>query len=691
MNKKSFYKNSMIFAIFILLMGASFLPVISGSINDLNNSSNEKSLSLNNDLVAYWSFDEGSGGTVYDDSGNGHDGTINGASWTTGICDDALRFDGGNDYISFSSSVLSTPPYSVCTWVKPDTVDPSKNRYIIANGGHNQEVSGFYMALAENYTHHLFYQYQFGGTKINGDHGVSYKQATSTGWTFLCGTWDGSLIENNFRFYINGIRVSNVDIFPVTGGSSYNLRIGKPIAQSNYYWDGLIDEVRIYDKVLSSSEISTLYNTPCGNNQAPNIPDIPIGPTGLDIDEVGTFSTSATDPDNDWVQYRFDWNASGNHDYTSWTDLDISGHMDSRTHSWSSPGLYDVKSQARDKHGMTSSWSSSLTVSVPPYNNPPNIPDTPSGPSLLEVDESGTFTTSGTDPDDDMVQYRFDWNDGTISSWTSLGASGHSDSKSHSWSSSGTYYVRAQTRDEYNTVSGWSDSLSVTVTGGGNNPPYTPSKPSGPANGNVDESYSYSASTTDPDGDSVRYYFDWDDGTGDWTSYGSSGSTKSLSHSWSSIGSYNVRVRASDSHGSQSSFSPSLTVTITSDDENQPPGKPFITGPTSGKTGNSYTYTAYTTDPEGDDVFYWFYWDDGEEDGWEGSYASGETCEKSHIWTAEGTYSIKVKAKDEFSLESEWSDSLSIEMPKNKLISLFHYYFEQQPILKIILERFLYA
>ena len=51
---------------------------------------------------------------------------------------------------------------------------------------------------------------------------------------------------------------------------------------------------------------------------------------------------------------------------------------------------------------------------------------------------------------------------------------------------------------------------------------------------------------------------------------------------------------------------------------------------------------------------------------WLGPYNSGETVEAGHIWTDNGTYEIILKAKDDYSLESEWSDPLSVSMPRNK-------------------------
>jgi hypothetical protein len=102
-----------------------------------------------------------------------------------------------------------------------------------------------------------------------------------------------------------------------------------------------------------------------------------------------------------------------------------------------------------------------------------------------------------------------------------------------------------------------------TLTAYFNAPPNTPSKPDGKTSGYTGISYPYSTSTTDDDDDYVRYEFDWGDGsttmTGCW--YGS-GSTATASHSWSSPGTYNVKVKAQDIHGDNSCWSPYLNVTI---------------------------------------------------------------------------------------------------------------------------------
>ena len=307
-------------------------------------------------------------------------------------------------------------------------------------------------------------------------------------------------------------------------------------------------------------------------------------------------------------------------------------------------------------------------------NSPPDTPSTPSGPSFRGVGQSGFYKTSATDLDGDMVQYRFDWDASgshEYSGWSTLGSSGFEFSMSHSWNS-GTYVVKSQARDEHGDTSGWSNGLTVIVTE--NNAPDIPSAPIGPTNVSAGSSYDYSTSTTDQDNDNVKYGWDWNsDGIVDvWTDFYSSGTTISTSNSWSNIGTYLVTVKAEDTEGSQSMFSIPLEVVVNVP-SNLPPDIPNISGPTSGKAGNSYTYSVITTDPEGDQVFYLFDWDDGTTSGWKGPFNSGSIYDISHVWNDEGTYSLKVKAKDINDLESDW-ETLQISMPKN-ILYLFKFLF----------------
>jgi len=412
-----------------------------------------------------------------------------------------------------------------------------------------------------------------------------------------------------------------------------------------YYVMAKAQDIHGADSAVSSSLTVAISNRP------PNTPSTPSGPTSGYTGTSYTYSTSATDPDGNQVRYYFNW-GDGTGTWTGWVS---SGSTVGASHSWSSLGTYYVKAYAQDYYGAVSGWSSSLTVAI--SNRPPNTPSKPSGPTSGYTGTSYTYSTSATDPDGDQVKYCFDWGDGTTKTWTGFVSSGVSASASHSWSSPGTYYVKAKAQDYYGAESGYSSSLTVAVVISSNNEPNTPNRPSGETLGYVGPSYSYSysTSTTDPDGDSVRYWLWWDDDTGNWTNWVSSGSSASASHSWSSPGTYYVRAQAQDIHGAYSSLSSSLNVTIV----NRLPNTPSTpSGPTSVCTGTSYTYSTRTTDPDTNQTRYYFDWGDGTWT-WTDWLWSGSTAYASHSWCS-GTYYVKAKAQDTWGGESGWSNNLKV-------------------------------
>ncbi|MEO0100062.1 MAG: PKD domain-containing protein [candidate division WOR-3 bacterium] len=101
---------------------------------------------------------------------------------------------------------------------------------------------------------------------------------------------------------------------------------------------------------------------------------------------------------------------------------------------------------------------------TPPANNPPNTPQTPSGPSSGQVNVSYNFTTSTTDPDGDSVAYQFDWGDGNQSNWSSFLPSGTSITMAKSWSNAGTYSIKARAKDKKGGISDWSPAHGVIIT-----------------------------------------------------------------------------------------------------------------------------------------------------------------------------------------------------------------------------------
>jgi hypothetical protein len=97
---------------------------------------------------------------------------------------------------------------------------------------------------------------------------------------------------------------------------------------------------------------------------------------------------------------------------------------------------------------------------------------------------------------------------------------------------------------------------------------------------------------------------------------------------------------------------------------NKPPNIPERpTGRATGKPGVMYLYSSMSTDPEGQQLCYQWDWGDGNFSDWLGPVASGQATMVTHSWPAQGSYEVRVKCRDTFNEESDWSDPLLVTMP----------------------------
>jgi hypothetical protein len=190
------------------------------------------------------------------------------------------------------------------------------------------------------------------------------------------------------------------------------------------------------------------------------------------------------------------------------------------------------------------------------------------------------------------------------------------------------------------------------ITAVANEPPSPPSI-NGPNSGRIGIEYTYTFLSTDPEGSDLYYYIDWGDGQNtEWIGPYPSREEIKINHAWEHQGTYTIYAKAKDTLNAESDWS-WFEVTIVG---NNPPSAPNIDGPTSGNPGIEYNYSFLSTDPDGDDVFYFVDWGDGTVEYWNGPHSSGEIIEIGHEWPYTGVFNIKAKAKDTYDAESDWSD-----------------------------------
>jgi len=197
-----------------------------------------------------------------------------------------------------------------------------------------------------------------------------------------------------------------------------------------------------------------------GGNKAPVKPAAPTGPDMRAVGIDGSYTAKTTDPDNDSIAYQFDWGAG---DTSGWSLFVKSGDSVTRTKTWTTAGTYQVMVRARDIKGNVSAWSPALTVTVR-VNQVPEQPAMPTGPYSGVPNRTYYFYATATDPDNDMVQFRFYWGDGDTSDWGGFVASGGRDSAAHTFNVGGLYQIQVQVRDKLGGESFWSEPLNFVVT-----------------------------------------------------------------------------------------------------------------------------------------------------------------------------------------------------------------------------------
>ncbi len=202
-------------------------------------------------LVAHWTFDEGSGTIAYD-SGGDNDGTLIGDPvWTRGQIDGALSFDGSGDYVNIGSTVThNLANGTFAAWICP--LDMGRYcgihnfAYVIGAAywpgelGFRVSGDGGGFATVQNTTYQGFY--------IPPD---TFFEGT---WYHVALTWDGS----DWKGYVNGVEKGSLPSTLGTSASSpRDTLIGR--GWDGCSWNGVIDDVRIYNTALSGEEVEQLY------------------------------------------------------------------------------------------------------------------------------------------------------------------------------------------------------------------------------------------------------------------------------------------------------------------------------------------------------------------------------------------------------------------------------------------------
>jgi chitodextrinase len=238
-----------------------------GNVGPYSNVAGATTLGTNPQLVAAYSFDEGTGTTVTDLSGHGNNGTIANAAWAaTGKFGKALTFNGSSAVVTIpdAPSLHLTTGMSIEAWVNP-SVAASDWKDIVYKANDNYYLEGatpggrpaIGVTIAGSATE------AFGGAAL----------AVNT-WSFLAATYDGTTL----RFYVNGIQVGSQARTGAITTSANPLQIGGDGLYGQFF-QGMIDEVRVYNAALSTGQIQADMATATGGSS----PAVLFSPAALDL------------------------------------------------------------------------------------------------------------------------------------------------------------------------------------------------------------------------------------------------------------------------------------------------------------------------------------------------------------------------------------------------------------------------
>jgi len=215
-------------------------------------------------LIGYWSFDEDQGQVAQDSSAFRHNGTLqNSPNWTNGHNNAALSFDGFDDHvlIPFNQRLDGLTSITISIWAfldsNPDTTSGNDWRLLFGNASEGSRPFGLILEQNGKLSASVYVAEERQVIRTSVDDAFPLRD-----WVYITFSYNGT--TGQMQLYLNDTLVverngnpGNIDSAPE---EPFSISMKKPASIEDVHaWPGLLDEVRLYNRVLSQSEILQLY------------------------------------------------------------------------------------------------------------------------------------------------------------------------------------------------------------------------------------------------------------------------------------------------------------------------------------------------------------------------------------------------------------------------------------------------
>jgi hypothetical protein len=301
--------------------------------------------------VGLWHLNGQFGDTdAFDSSGKGNNGKLGGSApnrWTVGRQNDAVAFD-GNGYVATNKpSIRTDATFTVSAWVRLDALD-TVWRTAVSQDGPN--VSAFTLQVHPTSHKWRFMMPSTSAQDSPRTFAESNVAAVVGRWTHLAGVFDQS--TGKLSLYVDGVLQSSTGTQAAPWNAPGNVQIGRAWYAGKYVdqFRGAVDEVRLYDRLLSENEVHALATAPTAGEGFWTLDGDPRDYSGND--RVGTLSGGAS-----WSQYG----AVG----TGSVELDgVSGQMTTGQQAVRTDNSFTVSAYAR-LMGETGDWQAAVSQDGP--------------------------------------------------------------------------------------------------------------------------------------------------------------------------------------------------------------------------------------------------------------------------------------------------------------------------------------